>query len=466
MKVFSGFHRIITRFLRKESGMAKTLEELPTFSLLPIEIRPQIYKSCLKRDLCNLTLCDKFLRNDVLPLLWDKMDISWRSLEKSIPQLLTRKKSNSSIEFISELKFSGGVEKSSNKGNIGFGFGFFLQLCDPHRLMSLEICHFIPDGAMRLLAEKLLNLESLRIEMPSISRNHITCDWPCLKSFTKLKTLALLYCTLKVEDLKIIFAMESLCSLQLTRNGGISDSHKISSKSFAKAMVPDFKLKNLLELNLNEIKTTDAVFTIVSANCNKLEVLKIGTGATDLGLSCISHISTLKLFSIRCNNSVTDSSIFFLTKLPHLTTLCVEYCSSLTPHCLPLVGRMESLCRLKVRFTNTMTVTDELFNGLGNLTNLRSLDMYDMNKLTNASLQVIAKMKCLEELNISNCCQFTDEGLIYLTHLPRLKALSCYLPFVDVYNDDDDNVDDDETMKITSEGLALYNLSPLLVDGI
>ena len=111
-----------------------------------------------------------------------------------------------------------------------------------------------------------------------------------------------------------------------------------------------------------------------------------------------------------------------------------------------------------------MAVTDESFCELGNLPNLRLLDMQEMYELTDASLQVIAKMKSLEELDISNCCGFTNEGLIYLTQLPCLKALCCYIHSED--NDDDDDDEDYDKMKITSEGLELYNLSPLLVDEI
>ena len=75
--------------------------------------------------------------------------------------------------------------------------------------------------------------------------------------------------------------------------------------------------------------------------------------------------------------------------------------------------------------------------------------MYGADELTDASLEIISHLVNLEKLEISECDNFTDEGLVYLTKLPRLRALK---------------FDSGDDTKTTEEGLEFHGLTKLMVD--
>ena len=412
------------------------------FAVLPVEIRSNIYNYCMKDDLKSLTLCSKWLHQDVLPSLWKKIVIHWEDIEKSTPALCT--KENGNMKFISELKFSDPVAEKS-QGYLSFGFAYFLQSCNSDNLKSLSISHFIPKCGLRLVSDLFPNLKSLKLA-------HVKADWESLPLFPSLKKLIIHHCKNWSDFGKDICNMSQLEVLE------ISYCDKCCMDRFF-ADSNDFKLINLVELNLVHTKVSDQLLSTISTTCSKLEVLAVGNEElTDLGISCISHLSSLQRLHVEEASKVTNQSLFYISKIPKLRHLTLKYCSHLKPCCIEQIATIKTLTYLSLGLSLCDT-TDEDFASITNLTSLCTLNIYGMENLTNASLEVISQLSNLQQLDICSCSGFTDDGLSSLAKLVHLKALVC-----DVQADDDDDDDDIEPYPITMVGINAHNLSHLLVD--
>jgi len=117
------------------------------FSVLPLELRSMIYSLCQKEDLKKLALCNKWLCDDVSPLLWKNVCVTWTAVSKFTPHQRT-----SSMSFISHLTVRNWFDgKKKSKEYISYGFAFFIQCCNHEKLSSIKFVHFIPTGALRLV---------------------------------------------------------------------------------------------------------------------------------------------------------------------------------------------------------------------------------------------------------------------------------------------------------------------------
>ena len=410
------------------------------FAVLPVEIRSNIYNYCMKDDLKSLTLCSKWLHQDVLPSLWKKIVIHWEDIEKSTPALCT--KENGNMKFISELKFSDPVAEKS-QGYLSFGFAYFLQSCNSDNLKSLSISHFIPKCGLRLVSDLFPNLKSLKLA-------HVKADWESLPLFPSLKKLIIHHCKNWSDFGKDICNMSQLEVLE------ISHSYDYYNVDPFFADPDDFKLINLVDLNLLHTSASDQLLSTVSTTCAKLEVLTLGNqDLTDLGISCISHLSSLQRLHIEEARKVTDQSSFYISKIPKLQHLTLKNCSDIKPCCIEQIATIQTLTYLSLR-CSLCEAADEDFVSITNLTSLFTLDICGMENLTNASLEVISQLSNLQQLDITSCKGFTDDGLSSLAKLAHLKALVC-----DELTDDDP---DDDSFPITMVGINAHNLSHLLVE--
>ena len=424
----------------------RTTEE--TFAVLPLEIRSNIYNFCMKDDLKSLTQCCKWLRQDVLPSLWKKMIIQWKDIEKSTPALCTEE--NGNMKFISELEFSGVVAKKS-QGYLSFGFAYFLQSCNSDNLKSLSIGKFIAQCGLRLVSELFPNLNSLKL---AEVKADVKADWESLPLFSSLKKLIIHDCSGWSEAGKDICNMSQLEVLEISYDG--TDG---MDRFFDRPH--DFKLINLVDLNLYYTRVSDQQLSIISTTCVKLEGLTVAGGEfTDLGISFISHLSSLRRLHVEETGEVTDGSLLYISQIPKLHHLALQTCYCLTPCCIKQIVTIKTLTYLDLCWSLSGT-TDEDFASITYLKSLRTLDICGMENLTNASFEVISQLSNLQQLDITSCHGFTDDGLSYLTKLVHLKALIC-----DVHQDGDEDDEDDDFLPypITMVGINAHNLSHLLVE--
>jgi len=416
------------------------------FSVLPVELRSIIYGLCQKEDLKKLSLCNRWLREDVVPLLWKNVCVTWATVSKFTPQ-----KRISNMSFISHLTFSrwfSGIRDS--RECISYGFAFFLQCCNHNKLTSIEFNDFIPSGALRLIGEILPNLQYLELDT-------VETDWADLQQLpTTIQSLIIYSCTnITEEDWAVICKMKQLQILELINCGTLLSSDEHSS-------VSEFKLNNLVKLNLLRTYGNFTLLMEITSTCTRLEDLTISDAddamVTDSGVLAITQLKSLKRLTLFRCGFITNQSIVFLSLYSSLEELNINYCNcaDLDTSCLRSIGEMKSLKELFIIGNLNVEPTDEDFAHLGNLSSLKTLSLCDFPYLTDASLEVVGTLKCMERLNISNCTGFTDDGLVHLAALPHLRKLVCN------YADGDYDV----IMKISFAGLTLYGLSQYLVDEI
>ena len=432
----------------QHEAMEQSVDE--PFSVLPVELRSIIYGLCQKEDLKNLSLCNKWLRDDVVPLMWKNVCVKWATLSKFTPQ-----KRTSSMSFISHLTFSrwfAGIREL--RDYISYGFAFFLQCCNHDKLTSIVFKDSIPSGALRLIGEMLPNLQYLELHM-------LEADWVDLQQLpTTLQSLIIRYCSdFREEDWAVIWKMKQLQILELI-DYGTRSSVRLPSAS-------EFKLNNLVKLNLLRTGKMNTLLMKIASTCTRLEDLTISDRRSDASADVVTdsdvmviaqQLKSLKRLTLYQCGRVTNASIVFLSIFSSLEELVINCCNcdELDASCLRYIGRMKSLKELYIIEPRYIEPTDEDFAHLGNLTSLKTLVLCYFPHLTDASLEVIGTLKCMVNLNISNCTGFTDEGLVHLAALPHLRKLVCN------YEDGDY----EEIMKITLAGLNLYGLSQYLVDEI
>ena len=186
--------------------MEGTSEE--PLTLLPVEIRSRIYNMCVKSDLKNLTLCSKWLRDELVPLLWKDVKVSWNRLEKLTPVLW--KNGNSNLRFASELEFNGILSKDYS----GYGLVLFLQSCIRERLTSIQFSGFIPVGTIRLMGENLPNLQYLKLIW-------VRADWEYLPQLAPTLNSLHIRCVynFKKQHWQGICTMNQLQELEFSHTG-------------------------------------------------------------------------------------------------------------------------------------------------------------------------------------------------------------------------------------------------------
>ena len=424
------------------------------FSAIPVEIRANIYSLCSKKDVKNLALGNWWLREDVGPLFWKNIDVSWSRLEKLTPVLC--KKGNSNLRLVSKLIFSGYVEEKKLADYSAYGLLLFLQSCDCNRLTSIEFTSFIPAGAIRVMGEILHNLQHLDLGTALVDLEYL----PQLSS--ALKSL-IIYGTDRCLKKK---HWEGICKMEHLKILTFSNSYRNDILIDDLASVKEFNLKNIVKLDVHPM--TDNLLLKIATTCVKLEDLSImdrdnddaatKNGVTDLGISCLAHHPALKRLTFFECPGITDQSMLFLSKLSTLENLRFTLCSSLTTNCFSFMCDMRSLKHLNIFPDHEINPTDAEFAHIQNLRSLRTLDIIGFGNLTDVSLEVIGRLPCMEQVNISCCSGFTNDGLAHLTELPNLKGLSC----IDAVDSDDEDDEDNAVankMKITLTGLAWHGFS-------
>jgi peroxiredoxin len=148
-----------------------------------------------------------------------------------------------------------------------------------------------------------------------------------------------------------------------------------------------------------------------------LEKLILPHGTTNMGLSYVSQIKSLKRL-IFARNKVTNAGIKrHIPKLTNLEYLAL-YGGIMDDYCLQCLVDLPSLRELSL---NSGNFTDA---GLTHVKKCSSLRILDLNHLpvTDAGLRHLSALTGLEDLSLYNT-EVTDRGLVYLKSMPSLKKL-------------------------------------------
>jgi len=167
-----------------------------------------------------------------------------------------------------------------------------------------------------------------------------------------------------------------------------------------------------------------------------------GTVATDDGFELLARSQTIEYFWGRECPNLTGRGFVALSQMPALKGLAVS-CKFVDDAALASLSDFPSLTELM-----PMDVPDDGFRHIGHRKQLESLilmycrDTTDVatshlvgmpnlkkyhagyNLITDASLEMLSRIKSLEELSFEGCKFITDAGIPHLTTLPHLRKLS------------------------------------------
>ena len=161
-------------------------------------------------------------------------------------------------------------------------------------------------------------------------------------------------------------------------------------------------------------------------NCNKyLNELKLKNYKLNIeySLKYYNNIHFQKLIHSKIINSRLQLSLNLtqtiiidegLKNLGNLHTLNLWGCKRITDEGLKHLGNLHTLC-----LSYCSQITDE---GIKHLGNLHTLDLWGCNQITNEGLKHLGH---LHTLRLSCCSNITDECIKYLGHLHTLYLYSC-----------------------------------------
>jgi hypothetical protein len=201
-------------------------------------------------------------------------------------------------------------------------------------------------------------------------------------------------------------------------------------------------LSNLVYLGCQDALCDDDAMRHIAA-LPKLRIL-MGQGAvaTDDGFRSLSRSQTIEYFWGRECPNLKGPGFVALSKMPALKGLAVS-CKYVDDAALASLPDFPSLKELA-----PMDVDDDGFRHIGRSNQLESLilmycrdttdvatshiiDMPNLRKyhagytlITDASLEMLSRIKSLEEISFEGCKFITDAGIPSLTTLPRLREIS------------------------------------------
>jgi Leucine-rich repeat (LRR) protein len=176
----------------------------------------------------------------------------------------------------------------------------------------------------------------------------------------------------------------------------------------------------LEELSLNGVPLEDAALAPLS-RLPALRTLSLST--TAVSDDCFPHLAackSLESLTLDGNDRLLGtrfSELLWHREFPSLRELSVNH-TGFGNHGLDELNRLP---HLEVLSASNAEVTS--LDIIGSCTSLRSLNLSD-NRLTDAVLPQLRRLKDLEELDLSACPAITDAGLLHLRGHKQLRRLS------------------------------------------
>lgn len=198
---------------------------------------------------------------------------------------------------------------------------------------------------------------------------------------------------------------------ELSFNNTLIDGNALQ----AMAEIEEMQLENLYLRSCEQL-TNEGIISIVSMQLN-LQVLDLSftVRLTDLSLLHIcDHLKQLKQLRVRRCRALTDISIKMLGDLPNLKILDISECESITSAGVTegiAKARNELLIELYLSALNISETA--IIKVAENIPNLRVLDLsYCINHVDDICLQMVMKnLTLLRELNLDLCERISDFGL-------------------------------------------------------
>jgi len=182
-------------------------------------------------------------------------------------------------------------------------------------------------------------------------------------------------------------------------------------------------LKRLRELHLSSSLITDDGLVFLG-KLTELRTLSLycGESVTDAGLSQLQYLYNLENLVISCP-LMTAEGLSYLTHLKLLKRLNLSMHQGLTGSGIAPIKYLRQLVELKINDQNREKFLDDTgMASIGQLVNLRKLELLNVHNITDAGLSQLQYLYQLEDLTIRGNA-ITGEGLATLGRLQSLRRL-------------------------------------------
>jgi len=424
-----------------------------SFHQLPDEVRTDVLKRCSKRDLVNYAVCSKVCKEEVVPMLWQDMNIDWMYIQHTRVDNVV-----ANLKHTRNLKLSGHKERL--RDHTIFNFEFIVRTCDPRTLESLNLSYLIIPNGFKLFTGRIPMLKKL--ELFCIREKHILDLVP---RFKMLESVALESCDEITDDhVKSVCLLKNLRVLKLRNHKtptGITPKclDYISTVtglkelmfSMGKRIPPKYhkeaitKLPNLVRLSLREANIDDQFFNNAVRNFPALEVVDLSkTKVSDNTIISISQMRKVKILELSGCLKISQKGVASLHHLSNLRHLYLNFSDEILRHVAKIsslvilwLSQYEEVSDVGVQFISHLPnlkflalrgwqyhgarYTDQALLHFRNLKSLQILWISELD-ITDKSLEVLSEMRVLKELSISRCHKLTDAGLVHLSNLALLEC--------------------------------------------
>jgi len=166
---------------------------------LPPEVRQKIIDYCARSDMVNLAVCSKFLKSEVVPILWKEVCIDWQHLVDERVNAVTL-----NLAYTRNLSFCDWGCLENSHGYKEFNFAFILRRCDPTKLRSFFAYMYIVPHGLQLVAEMFPLLTILKLSYIKDTSLDL------VSRFRLLEEVHLAGCEITDEQMRKICLLENL----------------------------------------------------------------------------------------------------------------------------------------------------------------------------------------------------------------------------------------------------------------
>jgi len=224
----------------------------------------------------------------------------------------------------------------------------------------------------------------------------------------KLRHDSVRYMKIPEIILRVVGTLEQLVELDVAQSGSLDDRSfgLLCGEGFSGLRVLDMSSNSRLsDEGLRSLRNLKSLEELICKNCN----------ITDASLSYIASLKKLRKLDLSNCPKVTDISQ--LCELKELEKLHLVWCL-VTDEGLSCIGKIQSLKTLDLN--GCYRLSDTSLMSVSALSSLVGLDISECRGLTDIACEYIGRMLSLEKLSI-RFTNITDAGLVLLHSLINLK---------------------------------------------
>lgn len=293
------------------------------------------------------------------------------------------------------------------------------------KVLDLDQAKVDDDGMKHLAALPLVDINLKLTDVRDDGVGHLA-KIQTLKQLKLVKTKVTNAGVAHVKDMPNLEGLD-LQDVNTVDNACLSDVKGLKKLRFLRIYGPGFdgdgiaplgEMKTLRTLSMHQTGLGDDNIKHLKGLVDLEKLLIYGTRVSDKGMAELAGLTKLKELDLRATPCGTAAMETYLSHMPQLQLLDLSESNSPNVNeAMPAIAKLTNLENLNLWHTQ---VTDDAVALLAALPNLKSLNLDDNKRVTDASMDTVGKLTNLEYLHIGST-SVTDAGLAKLHNLKKLK---------------------------------------------